>query len=91
MGLTRPSPTHVGWVGLDWTYVMGWVELNFFLPNMVGWVKKSPQPNPCTPLFSTISSQCKFKKFVAFYSSFSSYSSSNTRTILTVTIPSFLS
>ena len=30
MGLTRPNPTHVGWVGLGWTYVIGWVELNFF-------------------------------------------------------------
>ena len=29
---------------------MGWVGLNFFLPTMVDWVKKSPQPNPCTPL-----------------------------------------
>ena len=38
--------THVGWVGLGWTYVMGWVVLNFFLPTMIGWVKKSPQLNP---------------------------------------------
>ena len=51
MGSTRPNSTHVGWVRLmGWTYVMGWVELNFFLPTMVGWVKKSPQPDPCTPL-----------------------------------------
>ena len=39
------------WVRLGWTYVMGWIGLNFFfLPTMVGWVKKSPQPNPYTPL-----------------------------------------
>ena len=37
---TQPDPC-----GLGWTYVMGWVGLNFFLPTMVGWVKKSPQPN----------------------------------------------
>ena len=27
-----------------------WVVLNFFWPTMVSWVKKSPQPDPCTPL-----------------------------------------
>ena len=41
------NPTHVGWVGLGWTYVMGWIGLNFF-------ESKNPlnptQPNPCTPL-----------------------------------------
>ena len=36
--------------GLGWTYMTGWVGLNFFLPTMVGWVKKSPQPDPCTLL-----------------------------------------
>ena len=45
MGSTRLNPTHVGWVGLGWTYVMGWIGLNFFLLTMVGWIKKSPQPN----------------------------------------------
>ena len=35
MGSIQPNPTHVGWVGLvwvglDWTYVTGWVGLNFF-------------------------------------------------------------
>ena len=30
MGSTRPNPTHVGWVGLGWTYVIGWIGLNFF-------------------------------------------------------------
>ena len=39
MGSTRPNPTHVGWV-----------RLNFFLPTMVGWVKKSPQPDPTQPM-----------------------------------------
>ena len=29
-GLTQPNPTHVGWVELDWRYVMGWIRLNFF-------------------------------------------------------------
>ena len=43
MGSTRPS-------GLGWTYVMGWVGLNFFWPTMVGWVKKSPQPNLTWPM-----------------------------------------
>ena len=34
------NPTHVSWVGLGWTYVMGWVELNFFLTHhMVGWAR----------------------------------------------------
>ena len=39
MGSTRPNPTHVGWVGLDWTYVMGWVGLGwveFFLTHHGG-------------------------------------------------------
>ena len=56
MGSTRPNPTHVGWVRLGWTYVMGWVGLNFFLPTMAGWVQKSPQPNP-TRLMHTPSCQ----------------------------------
>ena len=47
---TQPDPTHVGWVGLGWTYVMGWVGLNFFLPTMVGWVKKSFQPDKTRPM-----------------------------------------
>ena len=42
MGSTQPNSTCMGWIGLGWTYVMGWVELNFFLPTMVGWVKKFP-------------------------------------------------
>ena len=36
MGSTRPNPTHVGWVALGWTYVMGWVGLNFFLTHHGG-------------------------------------------------------
>ena len=46
MGSTQPNLTHVGRVGSSWTYVMGQVRLNFFWPTMVGWVKKSPQPDP---------------------------------------------
>ena len=38
------------WVGLGWTYVMGWVELNFFLPTMVDWIKKSSQPDSTRPM-----------------------------------------
>ena len=38
-GSTQPNLTHVGWFGL-----------NFFLPTTVGWSKKSPQSDPCTPL-----------------------------------------
>ena len=45
MSLTWPNPIHVG---LGWTYVIGWVGLNFFWPIIVGWVKKSPQPDPST-------------------------------------------
>ena len=29
---------------------LGWVGLNYFLPTMVSWVKKSLQPDSCTPL-----------------------------------------
>ena len=29
---------------------MGWVGLNFFWPTMVGWVKKSSEPNPTRPM-----------------------------------------
>ena len=50
MGSTRPNPTHAGWVGLGWTYVMGWVGSNFFWPTMVGRVKKFPQPDPTRPM-----------------------------------------
>ena len=41
MGSTRPNLTYVGWVGLGWI---------FFWPTMVGWVKKSPQPDPTQPM-----------------------------------------
>ena len=54
MGSTRPNPTHVGCIGLGWTSMMGWVGLNFFLPTMVGWVKKSSQPNPTRPMHTPI-------------------------------------
>ena len=40
MGSIQPNPTHVGWV-------------EFFLPTMVGWVKKSPQLDLCTPLVNS--------------------------------------
>ena len=58
MGSTRPNPTHVGWVGSGWTYVMGWVGLNFFF-DPPWWVEsKNPlnptQPDPCTPLLQMI-------------------------------------
>ena len=53
MGSTRTNTTHVGWVGLGWTYVIGWTEFFFF--NQPWWVKSknlfhSTQPDPCTPL-----------------------------------------
>ena len=35
MDSTRLNLTHVGWARLGWTYVMGWVKLNFFQPNIV--------------------------------------------------------
>ena len=54
MGSTQPNPTHVGWVGLGWTYVMGWVGSNFFWPTMVGRVKKFPQPDPTRPMHTPI-------------------------------------
>ena len=47
MGSTRLNPTHVGWVGL-----------NFFLPTMVGWVKKFPQPDPTRPMHTPIWHGC---------------------------------
>ena len=42
------NPTHVGWVELGWTYVMGWVRLNFFLTHHDGLGQKIPstRPNP---------------------------------------------
>ena len=36
--------THLSWVVMGWTHVMGWAGLNFFFnppSTMVGWVKKS--------------------------------------------------
>ena len=29
---TQPNPCGLDWIGLGWTYVMGWVGLNFFNP-----------------------------------------------------------
>ena len=50
MGLTRPNPTHMGWVGLNLCDGLGWI---FFDPPW--WISsKNPfnltQPDPCTPL-----------------------------------------
>ena len=56
MGSTRLNPTHVGWVGLGWTYVMGWIGLNFFWLTMVGWVKKFSQPDQTRPMHTSSSS-----------------------------------
>ena len=42
----------MGWVALDLCDGLSWVE--FFWPIIVGWVKKSPQPDPCTPLTKII-------------------------------------
>ena len=51
MGSTRPNSTHVNWVGLGWTDVMGCVE--FFLTHHGGLGQKIPstQPDPCILLF----------------------------------------
>ena len=61
MGSTQPM-----WVGLDWIRLMWWIELGwFFLLTIMGWVKKSPQPDPCTPL---INIGCvKTSHFLVFY------------------------
>ena len=34
------------WVGLGWTYVIGWVGLNFFLTHHSGLSKKIPSTRP---------------------------------------------
>ena len=31
----QPDPCELSWLGLGWTYVMGWVELNFFLTHHI--------------------------------------------------------
>ena len=46
MGSTRPNPTHVGWVRLGWTYVMGWVEFFLTYQGRLGPIIPSTQPNP---------------------------------------------
>ena len=56
MGSTRPNPSHVGWVesgrvGLDLCDESGLVE--FFLPSMMSWVKKSLQPDPTRPMHTS--------------------------------------
>ena len=62
MGSTRPNPTHVGWVGLGWVELIWWVGSGwiFFWPTMVGWVKKSPQPDPTRPMHTPTASLCWF-------------------------------
>ena len=52
MGSTQTNTTHVGWVGLSQTYVIGWVEFFF---NQPWWVKSKnffhpTQADPSTPL-----------------------------------------
>ena len=58
MNSTRPNPTHV-----DLCDGLGWIGLNFFLPIMMDWVKKSYQSDPCTPveaLYNCSKSKCPF-------------------------------
>ena len=63
---TQPNPCRLGW-----THVIGWIGLNFFWPTMVGWVKKSPQPDPCTPLlFCSFFSSFFFSPWCHFFSHF---------------------
>ena len=51
---TQPNPCGLGWVGLDLCDGLDWVGLNFFfLPTMMGWVKKSPQPDPTRPMHTS--------------------------------------
>ena len=57
---TQPNPCGLDWIGLGWTYVMGWVGLNFFNPPW--WVvSKNPlnstQPDPCTLLYKKFSTK----------------------------------
>ena len=40
MGSTQLNPTQPMWVGLGWTYVMGWIGLNFFLSHHGGLSRK---------------------------------------------------
>ena len=44
---TQPDPCGLSWVELDLCDGLGWI---FFWPTMIGWVKISSQPDPCTPL-----------------------------------------
>ena len=50
----QPDPTRPIWVGLGRVGFMWWVGLNFFWPTMVGWVKKSPKPDPTWPIHTPI-------------------------------------
>ena len=57
MSSIRPNPTHVGWIGFGWTYVMGWVGLGwveFFLTHHDGLGQKISSTRPMhTPNFLT--------------------------------------
>ena len=44
MGSTRPMWGGVGWVGLGWTYVIGWIE--FFFTHHGGLGQKIPSTRP---------------------------------------------
>ena len=46
------NPTQPNSCELSWTYVMGWVRLNFFWPIMMSWVKKFPQFDPTWPIYT---------------------------------------
>ena len=47
---TQLDPCGLDWVRLDLCDGLGWVGLNFFWPTMVGWVKKSSQPDSTRPM-----------------------------------------
>ena len=46
MGSTQPNPTQPNPCGLGWTYVMGWVGLNFFFTHHSGFGQKIPSTRP---------------------------------------------
>ena len=46
MDSTQPNPTHMGWVGLGLTYVMGWIGLKKNLTHHGGLGQKIPSIRP---------------------------------------------
>ena len=46
MDSTQPNPTHMGWVGLGLTYVMGWIELKKILTHHGGLGQKISSTQP---------------------------------------------